>query len=145
MKEWNGDGVNSLDVKFVKNFINCIQELYKIYEETDWKAVRNILPQNVRDLVRKVPNLVKNATSIVKGEGLVFLAVYMLYRTFDLFDQAMGLDLDYKWYRQEFQLLQMELKSVTEMVDRELIPLRNYLDSATLKKITHRLITKLSR
>ena len=145
IKEWNGDGVDSLDVKFVKNFIYCIQGLYKIYEKTDWKAVRNILPQNVRDLVRKVPNLVKNATSIVKGEGLVFLAVYMLYRTFDLFDQAMGLDLDYKWYRQEFQLLQMELNSVTEMIDRELIPLRNYLDSATLQKITHRLITRLSR
>ena len=75
----------------------------------------------------------------------MFLAVYMLYRTFDLFDQAMGLDLDYKWYRQEFQLLQMELNSVTEMIDRELIPLRNYLDSATLQKITHRLITRLSR
>ena len=146
IKEWtDGDGVNSLDVKFVKNFIYCIHGLYKIYEKTDWKAVRNILPQNVRDLVRKVPNLVQNTTSIVKGEGLVFLAVYMLYRTFDLFDQAMGLDLDYKWYRQEFQLLQMELKSVTEMIDRELIPLRNYLDSATLQKITHRLISKLSR
>ena len=39
----------------------------------------------------------------------------------------------------------MELKSVTEMIDRELILLRNYLDSATLQKITHRLISKLSR
>lgn len=145
LKEWNGDGVNSIDVKFVKNFLYCIQELYKIYEETDWKAIRSILPQNVRDLVRKVPNLVKNATSIVKGEGLVFLAVYMLYKTFDFFDQAMSLDMDYKWYRQEFQLLQMELKSVTEIIDKELIPLQNHLDSATLKGITHRLINKLSR
>ena len=98
IKEWNGGSVNSLDVKFLKHFIDCIQELYKIYEETDWKTIQNIIPQNVRDLVRKVPNLVKKATSLAKREGLGFLAVYMLYRTFDLFDQAMSLHLDYKWY-----------------------------------------------
>ena len=144
IKEWNGGSVNSLDVKFLKHFIACIQELYKIYEETDWKAIQNIIPQNVRDLVRKVPNLVKNATSLAKREGLGFLAVYMLYKTFDLFDRAMSLHLDYKWYRQEFQLLQMELKPVTELIDKELMPLRDHLDSATLQKITYRLINKLS-
>ena len=39
----------------------------------------------------------------------------------------------------------MELKPVTELIDKELMPLRDHLDSATLQKITYRLINKLSR
>ena len=37
----------------------------------------------------------------------------MLYKTFNIFDQPMSLDLNYHKYQREFHLLQMEFKQVT--------------------------------
>ena len=136
---------NLLDAKLLKNFINCIQELYKIYQKADWKTIRNIIPQEVRDLVRKIPTLGKKVSSIAKREELCFVSVYLLYRTFDLCDRVMNLDMDYKMYRNEFELLQKEIQPVLESIDNELLPLWEHLDGATLRMITQSLIKKLSR
>ncbi|KAJ7387247.1 hypothetical protein OS493_004223 [Desmophyllum pertusum] len=136
---------NLLDAKLLNNFIDCIQELYKIYQKGDWKTIRNIIPQEVRDLVRKIPTLGKNLSSIAKREELSFVSVYLLYRTFDLCDRVMNLDMDYKMYRNEFELLQKEIQPVLESIDNELLPLWEHLDGATLRKITQSLIKKLAR
>ena len=134
-----------LDVKLVNNFIGCIQGLYKIYKETDWKAVRKLLPKEVQDLVLKVQNMGESTTAIVKKGGPGFVSAYLFYKSLDMYDRAMNLAIDYKMYREEFELLQIELRSVTEFIDKELMPLWEHLDSATLHTTRARLIEKLSR
>ncbi|PFX32949.1 hypothetical protein AWC38_SpisGene2241 [Stylophora pistillata] len=104
-----------------------------------------MIPQNVHDLVRKISSLTRSATFIAEGKEMGW-AVHMLYRSVDMYDQAMSLDLDYQSHRQEFQLLQMELKDVTYFINKELIPLRDHPGGATLgRKTTHLLLDKLSR
>ena len=134
-----------LDVKLVNNFIGCVQELYKIYKETDWKAVRKLLPKEVQDLVLKVQNMGESTTAIVKKGGPGFVSAYLFYKSLDVYDRAMNLGIDYKMYREEFELLQIELRSVTEFIDKELMPLWEHLDSAFLYTTRARLIEKLSR
>lgn len=50
----------------------------------------------------------------------------MLYRTFNIFDHPMSLDLNYHKYEREFRLLQMEFKQVTNFIDKEVTPLRDH-------------------
>ena len=131
---------NLLDAKLLKNSINCIQELYTI-----WKEARN-MPQDVRDLVCKASHLGKTTSVITEREELsTFVPLYLLCRTFDLYDRTMRLDIDFKTYRKEFDLLLVELHQVTELIDKELMPLWEHLDSATLHVITSKQIRKLRR
>ncbi|KAL9981790.1 hypothetical protein ACROYT_G010539 [Oculina patagonica] len=141
--DWNQP--NLLNATLANNFIECIQEVYKIYKETDWKAVQKILPREVRDLVLKVQNMGESTSAIVKRGGPGFVSLYLLYKTLDMYDRAMNLGIDYKMHREEFELLQMEFRSFTEFIDTELMPIWDHLDSATLHMTRAKLITKLSR
>lgn len=132
--------INLVDVEFVKNSFRCIHELYKI-----WKEAPN-MPQKVRDLVCKASLLGKSTLSITESKELSsFVPLYLLCRTLDLYDRTMQLDIDFKTYRKEFELLQAELNQVTELIDKELMLLWEHLDSATLHVITSRQIRKLRR
>lgn len=131
---------NLVDLKLLKNCISCIRELYKIWKEAPK------MPQEVRDLVCKASHLGKSTSSITKSEELSsFEPLYLLCRSFDLYDRTMQLNIDFKTYRKEFELLQAELNQVTELIDKELMPLWEHLDSATLHMITSRQIRKLRR
>lgn len=136
---------NTIDLTFLRNFIGCIKELYGLYKTTDWKTLQGMIPQGVRDVMRNVPKLRKKALAVAKREGLCFVSVYLLYRTVDLYDQAMSLDMDYKMYRKEFEWLRMELEPVIYLIHTELLPQWEYLGSTALRKITSEVIVKLSR
>ena len=132
------DWISVVDVKLLKNSISCIQELYKI-----WREARN-MPREARDLVCKASQLGKSKLSITESKELSsFVPLYLLCRTFDLYDRTTQLDIDFKTYHKEFELLQAELNQVTELIDKELMPLWEHLDSATLHVITSRQIGKL--
>ena len=104
------------------------------------------MPQEVRDLVCKASHLEKSTSSIAKREELSsFVPLDLLCRTFDLYDRTMQLHIDFKTYRKEFELLLAELHQVTELIDKELMPLWEHLDSATLHVITSKQIKKLRR
>lgn len=131
---------NLVDLKLLKNSISCIRELYKIWREAPK------MPQEVRDLVCKASRLGKSTLSIIESEELSsFVPLYLLCRSFDLYDRTTQLNIDFKTYRKEFELLQAELNQVTELIDKELMPLWEHLDSATLHVITSRQIRKLRR
>ncbi|KAJ7387250.1 hypothetical protein OS493_004226 [Desmophyllum pertusum] len=80
---------NLLDAKLVNNFIDCIQELYKIYQKADWKTIRNIIPQEVRDLVLKVPTLGKNLPPLPREKNCV--SCLYIYCTEPLISGSKGL------------------------------------------------------
>lgn len=131
---------NLVDAKLLKNSISCIHELYKI-----WREARN-MPQEVRDLVCKASNVGESISSTAKrGELSSFVPLYLLCRTLDLYDRSMKLDIDFKTYRKEFEFLRAELHQVTDLIDKELMPLWDHLDGATLHVITSKLIGKLRR
>jgi len=131
---------NLVDAKLLINAIRCIRELYNI-----WKEAQN-MPREVRDLVCKASHLGKSTSSITEREELsTFVPLYLLCRTFDLYDRTVELDIDFNTYRKELDLLQVELHLVTELIDKELIPLWEHLDSATLHVIMSNQISKLRR
>ena len=43
----------------------------------------------------------ESTSVVVKRAGPGFVAVYLLYKTFDMYDRAMNLDMDYMMYREE--------------------------------------------
>ena len=120
-KNWMMNG-KPIDIKQLVNFINCIKELYKIYKTTDWKKIHSMIPQEVRDVICKVPNLGKNAVAVAQREKLCFVVVYLLYRAVDLYDRTMSLNMDYKMYRNELEWLQMELRPLFALIHNELLP-----------------------
>ena len=67
-----------------------------------------------------------------------------MYRTLNIFDQAMSLDHNYHRYQHEFHLLQMEFKQGRNIIDKEVTPLRDHLGSATQRKTTDRSLAKHS-
>ena len=115
-----------------------------MYKTTDWKAIRSMVPQEVTDVIRNVPNLGEKALDVAeRDKGLCFVSVYLLHRAVDLYDQAMSLDMDYKMYRKEFERLQMELQPLIDLIHNELLPNWQYLGTAILRKITKQAIVKL--
>ena len=134
----------TIDLKLVSNIIDCIKELHRMYKITDWKAIRSMVPQEVTDVIRNVPNLGKKALAVAKRhKGLCFVSVYLLYRAVDLYNQAMSLDMDYKMYRKEFEWLQMELQPLIDLIHNELLPNWEYLGTAIVRKITTEVMVKL--
>lgn len=134
-------GSTVIEIKQLVNFIDCVKELYKIYKTTaDWKV-----PKEVLAVVRKVPNLGKKSLAVAKREGLCFVSVYLLYRTVDLYDRAMNLNIDFQMYRKEFESLQIELQQVIHLIHEELLPNWRHLSTGVLRKITLDVDEKLSR
>ena len=102
-----------------------------------------MISQEVRDVIRKVPNPGKNAAvAVAKRGGLCFVSVYLLYRAVDMYDRAMRLNMDFKM--KEFEWLQMELRTLIHLIHSELLPPWEYLSTAALRKITKEVIEKLS-
>ena len=134
----------TIDLELVSNIIDCIKELHRLYKTTDWKAIWNMVPQEVRDVIRNVPDLGKKALAVAKRQkGLCFVSVYLLYRAVDLYDQAMSLEMDYKMYRKEFEWLQMELQPLIDLIHNDLLPNWEYLGTTILRKITTDVMVKL--
>lgn len=124
--------------KATGNFIDCVKELYQTIADCK-------VPKEVLAVILKVPNLGKNALAVAKREGLCFVSVYLLYKTVDLYDRAMNLDIDFQVYRKEFESLQIELQQVIHLIHKELLPNWRHLSTGVLRKITLDVDEKLSR
>jgi len=135
----------TIDTKLLRNIIDCVKELPRLYKTTDWKAIQKMIPQEVKDVIREVPNLGKKALATAKGsEVLCFVSVYLLYQAVDLYDRAVSLDMDYKMHQKEFEWLESELQSVIDVIHNELLPKWEHLSIAALRKITIAVFEKLT-
>ena len=135
----------TIDTKLLRNIIDCVKELPRLYKTTDWKAIQKMIPQEVKDVVRELPNLGKKALDSAKGsEGLCFVSVYLLYQAVDLYDRAVSLDMDYKMHQKEFEWLESELQSVIDVIHNELLPKWEQLSTAALRKVTVKVFEKLT-
>ena len=137
------------DPNFVTNSVDCIQGAIKLIQETDWQTVQAMIPYEVKDLIQNIrPNLIGNAKAFATGGGLVFLSSYLLFKSTELSEQAKGLELEYKMYREEFQLLRMELCPIISFIDTDLTEIvqhwKNCNNDKLIKKI-EKMSEKLSR
>lgn len=139
------------DPNFVTNSVDCIQGAIKLIQETDWQTVKAMIPYEVKGLFQNIrPHLIGNAKAFATGGGLVFLSSYLLFKSTELSEQAkgLGLDLEYKMYREEFQLLRMELRPIVSFIDTDLTEIvqhwKNGNNDKLVKKID-KMSEKLSR
>jgi len=102
------------DAKSLTNLLDCIQGMYQLIQEFDWKTAQTMIPKEVQGLIQQIPNLMEKAKTF-GGKDLVLLSVYLGYRSIKLYDRANSLKIDFKPYQQEFDLLKQKLKP-TEIV-----------------------------
>jgi len=109
------------DAKTLTTLLDCIQGMYQLIQQFDWKTAQTMIPKEVQGLMQKIPNLMEKAEKI-GGKDLFLLSVYLGYRSIELYDRANSLKIDFKLYRQEFDLLKQELKAIKEFLDTEIVP-----------------------
>ena len=134
----------TIDLKLVSSTISCLKDLYRLYKTTDWKSIQSLIPTEVKDVIRNVPDLWKRGYAIAKeNQGMCLVSLYLVYRAVDLYDQALSLQMDHKMYRKEFQWLQKELQLVLDVIHNDILPMSGYLITQSMSKITKEVIAKL--
>ena len=135
----------SIDLKLVSNIISCLKDLHKLYKTTDWKSIQRLIPSEVKDVIRNVPNLWKRGQAIAKeSHGMCLVSLYLVYQAMDIHDRAMSLQMDHNMYRKEFQWLQEELQPVLYVIHNDILPISGYLETERMSEITKEVIAKLN-
>ncbi len=73
------------------------------------------------------------------------MSVYVLYRSYELYDRAIELEKDYRMYREEFEVLKEEMKPFIHFIATELIPQWEKGNTANLQKDTVKVLERMSR
>ena len=100
------------DTKFLANLVDCLTSL----------GANGVL----RDLILKLPDLMEKVLPfITKEKGLVLLAAYLAYRSYELYDRAMKLEVNYRKNQYDFKVLQEKIKIVLKFILGKVIPQLN--------------------
>ena len=132
------------DAKTLTTLLDCIQGMYQLIQQFDWKTAQTMIPKEVQGLMQKIPNLMEKAKKI-GGKDMFLLSVYLGYRSIELYDRANSLKIDFKLYRQEFDLLKQELKAIKEFLDTEIVPQWKNGKMVNMPRNTEKYIEMLSR
>ena len=134
----------TIDLKLVSNIVSCLRDLHKLYKSTDWRAIQSLIPNEVKDVIQKAPHLWKNSVDIAKeSPGMCLVSVYLASRAVDIYDQTMRLQMANKFYKREFEWLQVELNSVLDLIHNQILPASEYFPTASTVKITEEVLAKL--
>ncbi|XP_015762424.1 PREDICTED: uncharacterized protein LOC107341513 [Acropora digitifera] len=134
----------TIDLKLVSNIVSCLRDLYKLYKSADWRAIQSLIPNEVKDVIRKAPKLWKNSVDIAKqSPGMCFVSVYLVSRAVDMYDQTMRLQMVSKLYKKEFEWLQKELNAVLDLIRKKILPAPEYFPNRRMVKFTEEILTKL--
>ncbi|XP_015762425.1 PREDICTED: uncharacterized protein LOC107341514 [Acropora digitifera] len=134
----------TIDLKLVSNIVSCLRDLYKLYKSADWRAIQSLIPNEVKDVIRKAPKLWKNSVDIAKqSPGMCLVSVYLASRAVDIYDQTMRLQMDNTLYKKEFEWLEMELNSVLDLIHNQILPASEYFSTGGTEKITEEILAKL--
>lgn len=99
----------------------------------------------LQPIIQQLPELIEKALPAAKNGGLVLLSVYVLYRSFELYNRAMNLEKDYKMYRQEFEALKDEMEPYKDFIVTQLIPQWEKGNASNLLKVTDKLLQMMAR
>jgi len=118
------------DPQFVRNLTDCFNGVKKIGSE-------------IQVIIKQLPELIDKVLPVAKKEGLVLLSVYLLYKSFELYDETMILEVNVRIYRNKLDALQKETKPFRDFIDTELIPQWEKGNTANMEKITDSLMQKI--
>lgn len=134
----------TIDLKLVSNIVSCLRDLHKLYKSADWRAIQSLIPNEVKDVIQKAPQLWKNSVDIAKqNPGMCLLSVYLASRAVDIYDQTMRLQMDNTLYKKEFKWLEMELNSVLDLIHNRILPASEFFATEGTEKITEEVLAKL--
>ena len=136
----------TIDLKLVWNIVSCLRDLHKLYKSADWRAIQSLIPNEVKDAIRKAPKLWKNSVQIAKqSPGMCLVSVYLVSRAVDMYDQTMRLQMVSNLYKKEFEWLQKELNAVVDLIRKKILPAPEYFPTKRMVKNMEEVLTKLDR
>lgn len=118
------------DPVFVRNLTDCFNGLKKIGSE-------------IQVILKQLPELIDKVLPVAKKEGLVLLAVYLLHKSFTLYDETMILEVNVRIYRDKLDALEKKMTSFKDYIDNELIPEWEGGNIANMEKHTNYLLQRL--
>ena len=116
----------------MRNLAECLNGVKKIGSE-------------IQSIIKQLPELIDETLPVAKQEGLVLLSVYLVYKSFVLYDEVKILEVNVKIYRSKFETLEKEMKPSRDFIDTELIPQWEKGNTAILEEIADRLLQRMSR
>jgi len=132
---WTGAEVKDSvgkDAQFVRNLVDCLNGAKKAYSE-------------IQGIIKQLPELIDKVLPVARREGLVLLSVYVLYKSYELYDEAMTLEANEREYRDQLDALKKEWKPLRDLIDTELIPHVEKVNVADFEKITYEVLQRMGR
>lgn len=89
----------------------CIKEIYQLMREIDWKEVHNKLPDNVKAVLQKIPDLIakiKGLEGLALEAALVLMAGYFAWQSMELYASAKRLEQNLEYHTGQFKLLKID-------------------------------------
>jgi len=124
---WNG-----IDVQFVRNLVHCVKGAIKEYSE-------------IQGIIKQLPEQIDKVLPVARREGLALLSVYVLYKSYELYDEAMTLEANEREYRDQLDAIKKEWKPLRDLIVTELIPHVEKGNFADLEKNTDKLLQRMGR
>lgn len=79
--------------------------------EIDWKEVHNKLPDNVKAVLQKIPDLIakiKGLEGLALEAALVLMAGYFAWQSMELYASAKRLEQNLEYHTGQFKLLKID-------------------------------------
>jgi len=118
------------DPQFVRNLTDCFNGVKKIGSE-------------IQVILKQLPEVIDKVLPFAKKEGLVLLSVYLLYKSFVLYDETMILEVNVRIYRDKLDALEKKMKLFRDFIDTELIPQWEEGNTVKLEKLTNDLLQRM--
>ena len=133
---WNGVELKfslGKDPEFVRSLADCVKG-----------GVKKI-GSDIQGIIKQLPELIDKVLPVAKSEGLVLLSVYLLYKSYVLYDEAMLMEINVRDYHDKLYLLRKEVEPFRDFMETELIPQWEKGNTADLETTTDRLLEKMGR
>lgn len=118
------------DAQFVRQLTDCLNGAKKTYSEIHG------------GIIKQLGEVIHKVLPVARTDGLVLLSVFLLYRSYALYDEAMIMGENVMIYRDKFEALKKEMKPFRDFIDTELIPQWKKDNTANLEKIADNLLQK---
>ena len=120
------------DAQFVRQLTDCLNGAKKTYSE-------------IQGIIKQLAEVIHKILPVARTDGLVLLSVYLLYRSYVLYDETKILGENVRMYRDKFEALEKEMKPFRDFIDNELIPQWKKDDTANLERIVDNLLQKMGK
>jgi len=120
------------DPQFVRNLTDCFNGVKKIGSE-------------IQVILKELPELIDKVLPVAKKEGLVLLSLYLLYKSFIVYNETVILEVNVRTYRDKLDALEKEMKPFRDFIDTELIPQWEEGNIANLEKLIKNLLQRMGR